>query len=60
MRRSFNKVYGKEQDMKDLVFLDLLTFFFKAVPALLLALALWSLAIGFASMVLLTLWASAR
>ncbi len=46
--------------MKDLVFLDLLAFFCKAVPALLLALALWSLAIGFASMVLLTLWASAR
>ncbi len=60
MRRSFNKVSGKEQDMKDLKFLDLLTFFCKAVPALLLALALWGLAIGFTSMVLLTLWASAR
>ncbi len=33
--------------MLDLKFLDLLTFFCKAVPALLLALALWSLAIGF-------------
>ncbi len=46
--------------MGDMSFMDLLTFFCKAVPALLLALAMWSLAIGFASMVLLTLWASAR
>ncbi len=45
--------------MKELEFVDMIAFFCKAVPAFLIALALWSLAIGFSAAICLALYATA-
>ena len=45
--------------MNDMNFVDLLAFFCRMVPAFLIALVLWSVAIGVVAAILLAMWAAA-